>query len=436
MANKNLTGMTLSVASGTEGTVPTWSSVETAGNSGIILYDTSFNDATQRYNRNPISQQMGSLKSISTRRQGTISLTTELKGSGVAGTPPLFAPLLKACGMEETITSGSASIGSVVSDPNNFGTVAPTVGGTFTGTESGTLEITVSSVTADTSIGFLCIFKPGDGTGEAGGSNNQSSDTAVSITGIASGITVDFGDPSSSTSGINVGDKFYVDLVSSSQAQVEYTMRNHNEVNSFIVDMSLSEDGRAQRLYSCRGSFEITAAVDSIAMIKFDMQGIPVDPADISAISGINYGDVSPGAFLGLSSVSKLGYSGDDACFNSITVTQGNTIAMRSCAESAYGNRSARITKREMTGSIDIEAETVANLDTYGLLRGDTESALNFTVGETSGEIVRFESRYAQVSGISPESRDDILVDNLSLQFNRPEYSATDDYSEAKLIFS
>ncbi|WP_444932401.1 hypothetical protein ACJJIF_22000 (plasmid) [Microbulbifer sp. SSSA002] len=37
-----------------------------------------------------------------------VTFNAELKGSGAAGTPPEIAPLLRACGLAETITAGTS----------------------------------------------------------------------------------------------------------------------------------------------------------------------------------------------------------------------------------------------------------------------------------------------------------------------------------------
>ena len=63
------------------------------------------------------------------------------------------------------------------------------------------------------------------------------------------------------------------------------------------------------------------------------------------------------------------------------------------------------------------------------------KSALNFTLGSTSGNIVTFEAPRVQIVGVGDASREDILVDDLSLRFNQPEFSGTNEYSECKITF-
>ena len=50
---------------------------------------------------------MGNLPHMIGKKTATVELEVELKGSGAAGTAPEMAPLLKACGLVETVTAGT-----------------------------------------------------------------------------------------------------------------------------------------------------------------------------------------------------------------------------------------------------------------------------------------------------------------------------------------
>lgn len=419
---------------GTEGTEPTWSSVETAGNGNVLLYEPTYEDGQEFFERNPVRAQVGNLPSIPTTRMATVTLRTELKGSGTAGTAPAIDKLLRACSMNKTVNSGTASIGTVYKQPDSTGTGAsPTVAGTYTGTDSGRLEILVTEVSTDSEIAFQATFYPGDGGTPLTANFNQDSDTAVTLTAVAAGVTVDFGDPSTSTSGYVAGDNYQANIVSDQEVSVEYENRDPDGTSSDeVVDISFLQDGRVHRIYSCRGTWTIAGTVGEISTIEFTMTGIPAETADRAILTGIDYEDTVPSAFLNLQSASILGGAG---CFSSVTIEQGNNVVPRTCATSTYGNESFRVTGRNMTGSIDPEAQLVADNDVYGKLRAGTESAMNFTLGTTSGNIVTFESSKVQIDSVGDSSREDILVDDLSLRFNQPIYSGTDEYSECKLTF-
>lgn len=423
----------IAVATGTVGTEPTWSNVETAANANILVYDPQINYSVGRFDRNPLRSQIGTLASVPTTETAELSFTCELKGSGTAGVAPSIGKLLRACSMTQTANTGTASIGTVYKQSESTGTGAvPVLTGTYTGTKSGILEIQITAVTTNTSIVVQATFYPGDGSAPSTGSFTQNSGSAVALTGVAAGVSFDFGDPSSSTTGYVIGDAFRSVLVSDQTVEVTYVPREPDG-SSVYVDISYLQDGRAHRLFSCVGTWEITGTVGEIATIRFTMTGRPATVADVSLLTGINFEDTVPPAFMGITSLDLLGES--DSCFSSVGITLGNTIAYRMCASEAKGIESPAITGRAVVGTIDPEADLVANFNTFGLMRAGTESALDFQVGSTSGNIVKFEAPRVEITNIEDTDRDGILVDGLTLRFNQPEYSGTNQYQEFTLTF-
>lgn len=424
----------IAVEVGTEGTEPTWSNVETAANAAILLYEPTFEDGQEAAERNPVRSQIGNLEQIPTSRIATLTLTAELKGSGTAGTSPSIDKLLRACSMNRTINSGTASIGTVIKQPSSTGSGAvPVLAGTYTGTKSGRLEILVTGVVADTSITVEATFYPADGTTPLTDSFIQSADAAVALTGVAAGVTFDFGDPSTSTTGYVVGDNYQANIVSDEEVSVSYTNRDPDgSSNDVCVDISFFQDGRVHRVYSCRGTWTINGSVGEFGTIEFVMTGIPAETVDEALLTGIDYEDTVPVPFLNLQSTNILGGS---ACFSSVSIEQGNDVVPRVCATSEFGNEAFRVVGRNMTGTIDPEASLVADSDVFAKLRAGTTSPLNFTLGQTAGNIVQFASPRVQITAIGDESRDDILVDGLTLRFCQPIFSGTNEYSECTLTF-
>lgn len=425
----------ISVASGTEGTAPTWSNVETAANSDIIIYDPQWTFDVREFTRRPVRAQLGALASTKTIKLATLTFTTEVKGSGTAGVAPTYDLLLKACGMSAAVNTGSASIGTVYKNPNSTGSGAvPTVAGTYSGTKSGRLYITLETVTTDTSIVFNAVFYPADGTAPSADQFTQSSDSAVTLTGVAAGVTVDFGDPSSSTTGYVAGDNYAVTIVSDQQVDVVYTM---TDTPTQVIDLSLGQgdtagNTRVRRLYSAVGNWTLAGTVGEIGTFQWSFTGVYSDTVDSSLITGISYPDEIPPPFMNLSNVDLLGGSG---CFTEVSISTNNTLANRLCATAATGVRSVRNTGREMTASINPEADLVANLDVDGLLSDGTTAALDFQLGSTSGNIVVVECPRAQVMNVSGQTRDDIIADGLDLKLTQPEYSGTNEYSEISITF-
>ncbi|WP_445362051.1 hypothetical protein ACJJIQ_00020 (plasmid) [Microbulbifer sp. ANSA003] len=58
--------------------------------------------------RKPVSPTLGALQGVFAGTLMEVTFNAELKGSGAAGTPPEIAPLLRACGLAETITAGTS----------------------------------------------------------------------------------------------------------------------------------------------------------------------------------------------------------------------------------------------------------------------------------------------------------------------------------------
>lgn len=76
----------------------------------ILAEKPSFRPMTPIIERMPASSSLSPYSSLQGARHAVIEFDVELKGSGVRGTPPEFASLLKACGMGETITVGESVV--------------------------------------------------------------------------------------------------------------------------------------------------------------------------------------------------------------------------------------------------------------------------------------------------------------------------------------
>lgn len=82
---------------------------ETLANTDAFLVFAPTADPTvERYKRDPARESLGQLESLPGAREGRISFTCELAGSGTAGTPPYWGKLMKACGCSETIVAGTS----------------------------------------------------------------------------------------------------------------------------------------------------------------------------------------------------------------------------------------------------------------------------------------------------------------------------------------
>lgn len=86
----------------TEGTAETLA----AADAGILVFKPKADPDIAQYKRNPTRTTLSQMASVSGKRSAKISFSVELKGSGVAGTPPpILGVLLKGCGFSETIVA-------------------------------------------------------------------------------------------------------------------------------------------------------------------------------------------------------------------------------------------------------------------------------------------------------------------------------------------
>ncbi|WP_444905321.1 hypothetical protein ACJJIU_22115 (plasmid) [Microbulbifer sp. CnH-101-E] len=77
----------------------------TGADNAILVENLGWSFAGARMvERNPIMPTLGKLQGLFAGTLMEVTFDVEIKGSGAAGTPPEMAPLLRACGMAETIT--------------------------------------------------------------------------------------------------------------------------------------------------------------------------------------------------------------------------------------------------------------------------------------------------------------------------------------------
>jgi hypothetical protein len=84
-------------------------SVPTAGTNAILVRSVSFApEALRMIDRGAIRASLGSLQQIYGGEMKRIQFECEVKGSGAAGTAPEIGPILKACGLSETVVASTS----------------------------------------------------------------------------------------------------------------------------------------------------------------------------------------------------------------------------------------------------------------------------------------------------------------------------------------
>lgn len=418
-------------AFGATTSTPNPSNVLAAGNV-LEVYEVNSNPTVQTTERATMSPYLDNPSPVKGSRFWEITFNMAMTTSGTAGTAPKIGTAFKACMMAEAINSGSASIGSVIEDPRNIGTAsAPAVAGTFAGAKSGKMVITVAAVSASTSVTFDVVFFPGDNTSRTYyNAEVQNSGSAVTLSGgVLDGVTVDFGDPSSSTTGIEVGDQFIINLQSSSQAEVTYTPEN---TPSFYADIAVIRDGKLLKVRNCQGTFVIRANAGEPAMAEFTFRGSDAGQDDQALLTGVTIDDNVPQPLIGATWTVAAAAAG---CPTTFTLDNGGELVMRACATEDDGYLSAEVVNRAATFEWDPLDTLTATRDDFARFFGQTTYALNLQWGETTGSIIQITARNMSYTDIQQGDREGLISNNTTAALARPNFDAGGDYSPFVITF-
>ena len=341
--------------------------------------------------RDLVRPYLGASEQLLANTRVECTFSVELAGSGTAGTAPRFGSVLKACGLAETAVTPAVT-GTATAGALNSITLA--VGSSAT---NDAYKNQILRITAGTGIGTVAIV-----TGYVG------STRVASLRALNGNVTPD------NTSAYSIGLQTVYTPVSSafSSATLYYNI-----------------DGVLHKLTGARGTFSINTTVGQIPTIDFTMTGIYNAPTDTAAPS-VTYADqATPLIFKAGNSgaFNMLAYSG---CLQSVSMDSGNSIIYR---ELVGCTKQVLITDRAATGTVVIEAPTIADKDyfTASLTDGNLGD-LSFIHGSTAGNIVSLISNRVDIGDPSYSDQDGIHM--LSLPYTAVPSTAGND--EFRLVFA
>lgn len=342
-------------------------------------------------NRDLVRPYLGASEQLLANTRVECTFSVELAGSGTAGTAPRFGSVLKACGLAETAVTPAVT-GTATAGALNSITLA--VGSSAT---NDAYKNQILRITAGTGIGTVAIV-----TGYVG------STRVASLRALNGNVTPD------NTSAYSIGLQTVYTPVSSafSSATLYYNI-----------------DGVLHKLTGARGTFSVNTTVGQIPTLDFTMTGIYNAPTDTAAPS-VTYADqATPLIFKAGNSgaFNMLAYSG---CLQSVSMDAGNSIIYR---ELVGCTKQVLITDRATTGTVVIEAPTIADKDyfTASLTDGNLGD-LSFIHGSTAGNIVSLISNRVDIGDPSYSDQDGIHM--LSLPYTAVPSTAGND--EFRLVFA
>lgn len=165
-------------------------------------------------------------------------------------------------------------------------------------------------------------------------------------------------------------------------------------------------DGVLHKMTGCRGSFSITADVNTIPFISFTMTGIYNAPTDTAAPSTTYSNQATPVIFKAgnTTSFSIFSYSG---CLSNFSFDMANEVNYR---ELVGCDKSVNITNRAPAGQVTIEAPTIAAKDFFTIANADATGQITFQHGQTAGNIVTFTAPTCDIGNPSYSDMDGIQM--------------------------
>ena len=353
------------------------------GSNGLLVEMTpEVSPEGDKIERNFVRDTLSPIGHVIGTKQVPLNLSVEAKGGGIDGTlqPPEFEPLLMACATQKTET-----VNLPVDSTTGF-----IVGETVTGADSG-----------------------------ATGVIHWIESTALhvkSVTGTFQNGEVVSGGDSSATATIQ----------SAPFSQIEYRpLSDPDQMASTSV--YYYKDGILHKVAGCRGTWSLDISVGQIPKFSFNLTGLYADPSD-ATMPTPQTSDLTPPVVLGIG----LNIGNYTPVATALSVSVGNNIAQRKDARAEEGMRELIINGRNPSGSIDPEADKVANFDPWSAWKNATPAQIKATVGKDAGNKFTVVIPKALYESVKYNDREGIVT--YDLPFICKLDSVGDD--EIRLIFS
>jgi len=170
-----------------------------------------------------------------------------------------------------------------------------------------------------------------------------------------------------------------------------------------------NNDGILHKATGCRGTFTMNAAVGELPTLDFTMTGVYNAPTDTAAPAVTYSNQASPLVFKqgNTSAFQFFTYAG---CLQSVTFDAANSTVYR---ELVGCTKEVIITDRKPSGTVMLEAPSLATKDFFNIAQTETTGNLTFLHGTTAGNRVTFTAPQCDVSNPSYGDQDGIQMLNI-----------------------
>lgn len=172
---------------------------------------------------------------------------------------------------------------------------------------------------------------------------------------------------------------------------VTYTPESASLESSTIY---FNVDGVLHKMTGCRGTMSLGLTAKQIPRYKFTFTGLYSAVTDTSAVSPVYSGFKTPLPVTNLNT-GALTLHGATPVMSELTIDMANSIVHRTLVG---GSEQVLLTDRKPTGSVTIEAGTVAAKDWFTAVKNSTLGGLDITHGTVSGYKVQISAPNVQLT--------------------------------------
>lgn len=175
------------------------------------------------------------------------------------------------------------------------------------------------------------------------------------------------------------------------------------------------ENGMIHKMWGARGNVSLKCEDGAPCWLHFVFTGADFSTTDGALLTGVSYHSTKPLPFLNAS----LTIDSYAALIGTLDIDMGNKVVLRQDVSSVSGHKSAVITNREPSMTIDPEKVLVATYDFYGKLRSGNEGALSFSLYGAAGNIATITAPKVQYTELSEDSNEGLRKLGITCQLNR-----------------
>lgn len=182
------------------------------------------------------------------------------------------------------------------------------------------------------------------------------------------------------------------------------------------LSLAMYNDGVRYGIFGARGNVSLKLEKGKPGMLHFVFTGSDFTVTDVALLStGVSYEATKPVPFL----TATLTIESYAAMLGSLEFNMNNAVALRSDVNVSSGHKSAVITARKPTLSIDPEMVTVAAYDFFGKWRSGNEGALTLALTGSAGNICTITAPKVQYTGAKLADSSGIRSLGVDCQLNR-----------------